>query len=130
MADPTGARARGGKQNVSTSVDLTVTTPDNLRHIEFGLEKDTAGGTVSWTINFKFQERKSDSVPFVTLVTLAIKVKSKYDSAAAATKQDGLSAAQQEHLQGPATVAAQQLAAGAVPQEQASRVIENTLAKH
>ena len=38
---------------VSISVDLGVTTPDNLRHIEFGLEKDTGDDeSFSWTIHF------------------------------------------------------------------------------
>jgi hypothetical protein len=130
MADPTGAKPHGDRQTVSVSLDLTVTTPDNLRHIEFGLEEDTADGTVSWTINFKLQERKTDKVPFVDVVTLTIKAKSKYNAAAQATKEHGLSPAQQEHLTGPATVAAKALKAGAVTEPQASRVIENTLAKH
>jgi hypothetical protein len=130
MADVSGAKARGGRETVSGSVDLSVTTPDNLRHIEFGLEMDNADGTVSWTINFKLQERKTDKDSFVDIVTLTIKVKQKYHEAAQATKAEGLSPAQQEHLAGPATVAAKQLAAQAVPREQACRVIENTLAKH
>jgi hypothetical protein len=130
MPSPSGARTRGSKQVVSVEVNLTVTSPDNLRHIEFGLEKDTASGSVTWTIDFKFQQRADVNATFVTLVSLHIKVKSKYNDSAAATKQEGLSPAQQEHLLGPATVAAQGLAAGTVPEASASRVVENTLAKH
>ncbi len=129
MPSPSGARTRGTKQVVSVELNLTVTSPDNLRHLEFGLEKDTASGNVTWTIDFKFQQRADANAAFVTLVSLHIKVKSKYNDSAADTKQHGLSSAQQEHLLGPATVAAQGLAAGTVPEASASRVVENTLAK-
>lgn len=118
-------------QIVSISVELGVTTPDNLRHIAFDLEKDTADdGTVSWTIDFKLQERASAADAFIDIVALTVKVKSKNNPAAEATASGGLSDAQANHLQGPATIAAQQLNAGAVTADQASRVIENTLPLH
>jgi hypothetical protein len=50
---------------VSISVDLGVTTPDGLRHIDFGLEKDTGDDdSVIWTINFAFQTRNPAPKPW------------------------------------------------------------------
>ncbi len=118
-------------QIVSISVDLGVTTPDNLRHIGFGLEKDTGDdGTVTWTIHFKFQERDSKDQDFVDVVTLDVTVKEKNFATAEATATDGLSSPQVDHLNGPVTVASQKLAQGTVPEDRVSRLVEGTLPKH
>lgn len=118
-------------QIVSISVELGVTTPDNLRHIEFDLEKDTADdGTVSWTIDFKLQERSSTADNFVDVVSLTIKVKTKNNDAAEATAKEGLNDAQQVHLQGPGLAASQGLQNGTLTEEQTGRVIEGTLPLH
>jgi hypothetical protein len=118
-------------QIVSISVELGVTTPDNLRHIAFDLEKDTGDdGTVSWTIDFKFQERSSTAVNFVDVVTLTVKVKTKNNDAAEATAKEGLNDTQQVHLQGPAVAASQGVKDGTVTKEQAGRIIERTLPLH
>lgn len=115
-------------QIVSISVQLGVTTPDNLRHIEFDLEKDTGDdGTISWTIAFKLQERESASDDFVDVVSLTVKVKEKNNDAAEATATNGLNSAQQTHLQGPAAAAAAGVNDGSVTNDQASRVVERTL---
>src|SRR5437868_6355705 len=92
-------------QIVSISVDLGVTTPDNLRHIDFGLEKDTGDDdTVTWKIHFKFQERESASDSFIDVVTLDVVVKEKNHPAAEATAKEGLTNPQVDHLNGPVTV--------------------------
>ena len=118
-------------QIVSISVDLGVTTPDNLRHIEFGLEKDTADdGTISWTIDFKFQERAKVDDTFTDVVTLHIKVKEKHNDAAQATATEGLSDPQVDHLNGAVTVASQQHAQGKVTDGQLSNLVEGTIPKH
>ena len=118
-------------QIVSISVELGVTTPDNLRHIVFDLDKETADdGTVSWTIDFKFQERSTTSEAFIDIVTLTVKVKEKNTGAAEATAKEGLSDAQQTHLQGPVAAASQGVKNGTVTEAQASRVIEHTLPFH
>ncbi len=114
-------------QIISISVDLGVTTPDNLRHIDFGLSKDTADdGTITWLITFKFQERAKTSDAFVDVVTLSVKVKSKNNPAAEATAKDGLSDNQIDHLNGPVTVASQKK----LPQAQLSNLVEGTIPKH
>jgi len=118
-------------QIVSISVDLGVTTPDNLRHIAFGLEKDTGDdGTETWAIHFKFQERSSTTDDFVDVVTLDVTVKEKNFPAAQATATDGLSSPQVDHLNGPVTVAAQKLNQGQVDQNRVSQLVEGTLPKH
>jgi len=118
-------------QIVSISVDLGVTTPDNLRHIEFGLEKDTGDDdSVTWTIHFKFQERQSATDNFVDVVSLDVKVKEKNHQAAEATAKEGLTDPQVDHLNGPVTVASQNLSQGQGTEDQVSRLVEGTLPKH
>jgi len=118
-------------QIVSISVDLGVTTPDSLRHIDFGLEKDTGDDdSINWTIHFKFQERQSTTDDFTDVVTLDVKVKEKNHDAAEATAKDGLTDPQVDHLNGPVTVASQSLSQGNVTEDQVSRLVEGTLPKH
>ena len=118
-------------QIVSISVDLGVTTPDNLRHIAFGLEKDTGDDeTETWTIHFKFQERAATTDDFVDVVTLDVTVKEKNFPVAQATATDGLSSPQVDHLNGPVTVGAQKLNQGKVGQDRVSQLVEGTLPKH
>lgn len=131
MSDTSASRKNGPiveHQIVSISVELGVTTPDNLRHIAFNLAKDTADdGTISWEIDFKFQERSSTSEDFIEIVTLTVKVKEKNNAAAEATARDGLNDAQQTHLQGPVAAASQGVKDGTVTEGQAARVVEHTL---
>jgi len=118
-------------QIVSISVDLGVTTPDNLRHIGFGLEKDTADdGSITWTINFKFQERAKTTAAFNDVVTLTVKVKTKNTPLAEATAKEGLSPAQVDHLNGPVTIAVKQAQTDPAVKAQLLRLVEGTLAKH
>jgi hypothetical protein len=115
----------------SISVDLGITTPDQLRHIDFGLEKDTSDdGTVSWTIDFKFQERNVSTDPFTDLVTLHVAISAQHDAAAQATATQGLSDAQVNHLNGSVTAGADQLKQNRITQTQYSRLVEETVPKH
>jgi hypothetical protein len=114
---------------VSISVDLGVTTPDGLRHIDFGLEKDT-GDDITWTINFAFQTRASTRDDFTVEVTLKIVIKTKDFENAQATATHGLSEAQVDHLNGPVTAVCQQHAAGNATEAQVSQVAGRTIAKH
>lgn len=116
---------------VSISVDLGVTTPDNLRHIDFGLEKDTGDdGSVTWIIHFQFQERESATDDFINVVTLDVKVKTTNHAAALATATDGLSDPQVTHLNGPVTAASKKFQQGNATEAQLSRTVEGTLPKH
>ena len=116
---------------VSISVDLGVTTPDQLRHIAFGLEKDTDDdGTVTWTIHFGFQTRQSTSDNFVDEVTLDVKVKVKDFNQAEATAHEGLTDPQVNHINGPVTAVSQLHAQGNATDAQVSRVVEGTIPLH
>jgi hypothetical protein len=116
---------------VSISVDLGVTTPDGLRHIEFGLQKDTGDDdSVTWTINFAFQTRDNTSDTFTHEVTLKIVVKTRDFEKAQATATQGLSDAQVDHLNGPVTAICQQHTAGNATDAQVSQVAGRTIAKH
>jgi hypothetical protein len=116
---------------VSISVDLGVTTPDGLRHIDFGLEKDTGDDdSVTWTINFAFQTRASTRDDFTDEVTLKIVIKTKDFEKAQATATQGLSEAQVDHLNGPVTAVCEQRAAGNASEAQVSQVAGRTIAKH
>jgi hypothetical protein len=116
---------------VAISVDLGVTTPDGLRHIDFGLEKDTADDdSVTWTINFAFQTRDTTDDAFTDEVTLKITIKTKDFEKAQATATEGLSDPQVTHLNGPVTAVSQQRVLGNATDEQVSRVAEQTIAKH
>jgi hypothetical protein len=117
-------------QIVSLSVDLGVTTPDKLRHVGFGLQKDTHDdGVIAWEIEFTLQERAKASEPFTDIVSLTVKVKSKNNAAAESTATEGLTDGQVTHLSGPAAVAAKKLADGTFTADQTARVVEGTLAK-
>jgi hypothetical protein len=116
---------------VSISVDLGVTTPDGLRHIEFGLQKDTGDDDfITWTINFAFQTRDTTSDDFTDEVTLKIVVKTKDFEKAQATATQGLSDSQVDHLNGPVTAICQQHTAGNATDAQVSQVAGRTIAKH
>lgn len=118
-------------QVVSISVDLGVTTPDQLRHIAFGLEKDTNDdSTVTWTIHFAFQTRQSTSDDFVDEVTLDVKVKVKDFNQAEATAHEGLTDPQVNHINGPVTAVSQLHAQGKASDAQLSRVVEGTVLLH
>lgn len=134
MPNPSPAGNSGAvvhHQIVSISVQLGVTTPDNLRHIAFGLDKETADdGTVSWKIDFTFQERSSTSESFIDIVTLTVQVKEKHNDDAEATATEGLNDAQQTHLQGPVVAASQGVKDGSISEAQASRIVEHTIPLH
>lgn len=116
---------------VSISVDLGITTPDQLRHIAFGLEKDTDDDdNVTWTIHFAFQTRQSASDPFVDEVNLDVKIKIKNFIKAEATAHEGLSDPQVNHLNGPVRAVSQLHAEGGATENQLSRVVEGTIPLH
>ena len=47
---------------IALKVNFTLNTLDGLRQISFGLEKDTDGVTVDWTITFVLFERTDPTV--------------------------------------------------------------------
>src|ERR1039458_911692 len=58
---------------IALKVSFTLNTPDGLRQINFGLEKDTDGVKVNWTITFTLFERTDSTKPFGdAMVTLNV----------------------------------------------------------
>jgi hypothetical protein len=114
---------------VALKVSFTLNTPDGLRKVSFGLEKDTDGVTVNWTITFVLYERTSATASFGDpVVSLNVLVAEKlHANAQAAVDNNGLTPAQTAHATGPAAEAAKATQAGTMPAPVANNVIQNTL---
>jgi len=120
----------GTKTLKSISVDLEVMTPDRLKKVIFGLDKEVDAESVHWTINFQLLEREKKSDEFGDpLVKLTVDVKKSNNELAEETATKGLNSGQSEHLLGPGVSAAQKLKAGKTTEEKAAAVIERTLPK-
>ena len=88
---------------IKLKVNFELNTPNGLRKVIFGLEKDaTAGNIVKWSIDFQLFERSKKSDPWGdAIVTLNVDVDKKLFPKAEAASQ-GLSAPQSAHALGPA----------------------------
>lgn len=111
-------------------VNFQLNTPNGLRRVIFGLEKDaTSGTTVTWTINFQLFERSKKSDPFTDpIVSLDVEVDKALNSKAEKAAK-GLTAAQSAHALGPAADDAKAAEAGEIDEEEAQETIQNTLKK-
>ena len=68
---------------VAIKVKFELNSKDGLRRIQFGLEKDTEGDTVTWKINFAMFERAKRTEAYTdALVTLDVEVDSKLNNQA------------------------------------------------
>jgi hypothetical protein len=114
---------------VKVKVHFELNTPDGLRKVIFGLEKDTQGTKVIWTIHFELFERKKKSDPLGdALVTLDVEVqKALHTQAEKASK--GLNAKQTAHALGPAAADAKAAKDGEIDQEEADDTVKETLNK-
>ena len=115
---------------IKLKVNFELNTPNGLRTVIFGLEKDaTAGNIVKWSIDFQLFERSKKSDPWGdAIVTLNVDVDKKMFPQAQAASQ-GLSAAQSAHALGPAADDAAAAAAGEIDQEEAQDTVQSTLNK-
>ena len=115
---------------IKLKVNFQLNTPNGLRRVIFGLEKDaTSGTTVQWTINFQLFERAKKSDPFGDpLVSLDVEVDKALNAKAEKAAQ-GLTAGQSAHALGPAAEDAKAAEAGEIDQEDAEQTVQNTLKK-
>ena len=115
---------------ITLKVHFQLNTPNGLRRVIFGLEKDASSGkTVTWTINFQLFERAKKSDPFGdAIVTLDVEV-DKALNAKAEKAAKGLTAGQSAHALGPAADDAKAAADGEIDEEDAQDTIQNTLKK-
>ena len=115
---------------IKLKVNFQLNTPNGLRRVIFGLEKDATSGTVvQWTINFQLFERAKKSDPFVDpIVSLDVEV-DKALNAKAEKAAKGLTAGQSAHALGPAAEDAKAAEAGEIDEEDAQQTVQNTLKK-
>jgi hypothetical protein len=115
---------------IKLKVNFQLNTPNGLRRVIFGLEKDaTSGKVVVWTINFQLFERAKKSDPFGDpIVSLDVEV-DKALNAKAEKAAKGLTAGQSAHALGPAAEDAKAAENGEIDQEDAEQTIQNTLKK-
>ena len=115
---------------IKLKINFQLNTPNGLRRVIFGLEKDATSGTVvQWTINFQLFERAKKTDPFGDpLVSLDVEVdKALNPKAEKASK--GLTAGQSAHALGPAAEDAKAAESGEIDEEDAQQTIQNTLKK-
>ena len=115
---------------IKLKVQFELNTPNGLRKVIFGLEKDaTAGNVVTWKINFQLFERAKKSDPFGDpIVSLQVEVDKALNAKADRASQ-GLSAGQSAHALGPAADDARAAQDGEIDQDEADQTIQNTLKK-
>ena len=115
---------------IKLKVNFQLNTPNGLRRVIFGLEKDATSGTVvQWTINFQLFERAKKSDPFGDpIVSLDVEVDKALNAKAEKAAQ-GLTAGQSAHALGPAAEDAKAAEAGEIDQEDAEQTVQNTLKK-
>jgi hypothetical protein len=114
---------------IKIKVHFELNTPNGLRRVVFGLEKDTQGSIVTWKIDFQLFERKKKSDPFGdAIVTLNVEVQKELHAKAEKAAK-GLTAKQSAHALGPAAEDAKAAMVGEIEQEEAEETIQNTLNK-
>jgi hypothetical protein len=113
---------------IALKVSFTLNTPDGLRQISIGLEKDTDGVKVNWTITFTLFERTDSTKPFGdALVSLNVFVATTLHTNAETAAHQGLTPAQTAHATGPAANAAKAANDGTMPLPSAHNIIQSTL---
>ena len=112
---------------IALSIDFELITPDGLRRVEFGLEKDTDGTRVNWTITFILSERANSNADFEQVASLHVLVASALQDAAATAATNGLTPAQTAHATGPAAEAVKAVNTGELPPAAGGKIVQNTL---
>ena len=115
---------------IKLKIHFELNTPNGLRRVIFGLEKDASSGTtVNWTINFQLFERTKKTDPYGdAIVTLNVEV-DKALNAKAEKASKGLTAGQSAHALGPAADDAKAAKDGEIDEADAQQTIQNTLKK-
>jgi hypothetical protein len=114
---------------IAIKVNFQLNTPDGLRRVIFGLEKDTQGNTIIWKINFQLFERANKTDAFAdAIVTLNVEVDSQLNPQAETAAVNGLTAPQSAHALGPAADDAKASAQGDIDPDDAKQTVQDTLA--
>jgi len=126
-ADPSGMQ----RIVIGIKVHFVLNTVDGLRRVIFGLEKDTQGTTIKWTINFQLFERQKKTDPFGdAIVAVDVEVDTALNQKADKTAQSKkLTPPQSAHALGPAADDAKAANAGDISLDDANDTIQDTLNK-
>jgi len=122
--------ARAQKQLLKIHVSFTILTPDQLKEIAFGLNKDKAddGVTDTWTIKFSLKVRARKEDPLVELVKAEVEAVLKEEKALAEVTADkGLNKPQTEHLTLNVATDAERFKAGQIKEATLKRTVKRTL---
>lgn len=115
---------------IAIKVHFELITKDKLRRVIFGLEKDTQGTKVIWTINFELFERDKKTDPWGdAMVQVDIEVDRQLHPNAEKMALVGMTAGQQAHALGPAADDQKAAAEGEITQTEADRTTQATLRK-
>jgi hypothetical protein len=117
------------KELVKIHVKFTILTPDQLKQIEFGLNKDKAadGVTDSWKITFVLSTRDKKGDTFVEIVNAEVDGDLKDAPVAEETAAKGPNKGQSDHLTLNVATAGQRLKAGKIKQATFDRTLKGTL---
>lgn len=117
-------------QIVAMKVNLILNARNGLRRVIFGLEKDTDGDQVTWTINFQVFERDKRSDAYTDpLVSLDVEVDLALHAKAENAAKSGLTPNQAAHALGPAADDAKASQAGEIDVAEAADTVQATLKK-
>lgn len=115
---------------ITIKVHFELITNDKLRKVVFGLEKDTQGVKVTWTINFELFERDKKTDPWGdAIVNVDVTVVKELHAKAEKIAIGGMTAGAQAHALGPAADDQKAAEAGEIPQSKADKTTQNTLKK-
>jgi hypothetical protein len=115
---------------VKLKINFQLNTPNGLRRVIFGLEKDTTTENLEvWTIDFQlFQRAKKTDAFGDAIVTLNIEVDKALNTKAEQASK-GLTPNQSAHALGPAADDAKAAQDGEIDQADAEATVQNTLKK-
>jgi len=114
---------------IGIKVHFVLNTTDGLRRVVFGLEKDTQGTEIKWTINFQLFEREQKTDDFGdAIVDVDVEVDTNLnDQADTTAHSQSLTPAQAAHAVGTAADDAKAAKAGDIQQSDANETIQDTL---
>ena len=128
-SDPgnTNIAMTGTDSTIAIKVAFELNTPDGMRRVIFGLEKDFTGTDIIWKINFQLFERTNTALAFGDpIVSLGVQVNPTLNARAEQASK-GLTPAQTAHATGPAADAAKAAQAGQLPTPIAEDQVQGTV---
>jgi hypothetical protein len=127
MPKPAVSKSATQRTVIAIKVNFELNTPDGLRRVIFGLEKDTPKGEIIWKIQFQLFERdKKTDVFSDPVVSLNVEVDTALNDAAEAASH-GLTPEQTAHALGPAADDAKAAKAGDIEVDDAKQTVQDTL---